>query len=327
MLRLRPLLLTVVLMAILLASSGCGGKATPATQETAPVTIKLATQPWIGYGPWYIAQEKGFFAQRGLNVELVSFNTDQDLNAGLAAGQFDGANIATHTSILLANANVPVKAVLVMDLSMAADAILAGPEIASLEDLRGKKVAYEEGSTSDILLTYALSTVGMTKDDIQPVPMPADAAGSALIAGKVDAAVTYEPYISAALSQGNVNILYTAGEKPGLISDVLVFTPQALEEKGEAIRALLLAWQDAVDFLNSNPAEGQAIIAKAVDSPMDEFQAAWQGVKIYDLAENKTLMSGEIQSAYEAIGEVLKLSGEVESIPDPDTIFDPAYLP
>jgi NitT/TauT family transport system substrate-binding protein len=56
----------------------------------------------------------------------VEFATDQDLNSGLAAGRFDGANIATHTSIILRQAGVDVKAVLLMDTSAEADAMIAG---------------------------------------------------------------------------------------------------------------------------------------------------------------------------------------------------------
>ena len=98
-------------------------------------------------------------------------------------------------------AGLPVKIVTLLDFSLSADAIVAGKDIASVADLKGKQVAFEEGTTSDILLNYALASHGMTLADIEPVPMPAADAGSALIAGRVPAAVTYEPYISAARAQ------------------------------------------------------------------------------------------------------------------------------
>lgn len=327
----------LVLVALLLVGTQCAAPAQPVlVQEAAPaaapaakvVEFKIATQPWIGYGPWYIALEKGFFEQRGLKVELVEFVTDQDLNSGLAAGKFDGANIATHTSIILREAGVDVKAVLVMDASYEADAIIAGSAIGSVADLKGKKVAYEEGSTSDILLTYALAQNGMTKEDIVPVPMPASDAGAAAIAGQVDAAVTYEPYISAALAQNSdFRLLYTAAEKPGLISDVFVFPAKVLQEKPDAVKAMLLAWQDAYDFLQANPDEGQQIIADAVGSDLEEFKVAWKGVKLYSLEENKQLFGGEIQDAYKDIGEVLVASGGATSVPDPAEVFDASFLP
>ncbi len=300
--------------------------ATPAPKEL-PV-LKIGTQPWIGYGPWWISLEKGFFEKRGVKVELVEFVTDQDLNSGLASGQFDGANIATHTSAILYNGGVPVKLVLLEDASYEADAILAKEGINSIKDLKGKQVAYEEGSTSDLLLNYALMQNGMSLDDIVPVHMPASDAGAALIAGKVDAAVTYEPYISAALAKGGgVHVIYTAGEKPGLIGDFLAFPPSTLEKKGDAVRKMILAWQDALDYLDKHPDEGQKIIADAVGSDLEEFKTAWKGVKIYNLEENKQMMQGEIQETYKEVVEVLKATGAIEKAPDANEVITDEYLP
>lgn len=331
----RVLLLLMMVAAVATMAAQCGGAApAPATEkEAAPapaelVEFKIATQPWIGYGPWYIAQNKGFFEKHGLKVELVEFATDQDLNSGLAAGKFDGANIATHTSIILRQAGVDVKAVLLMDASYQADAMIAGEGIASIADLKGKKVAFEEGTTSDILLTYALMQNGMTKADIETVPMPASDAGAAAIAGQVDVAVTYEPYISAALAQGSgYRILYSAAEKPGLISDVFVFPTKVLQEKPEAVKGMLQAWQEAFDFLQANPDEGQKIIADAVGSDLEEFKTAWQGIKLYDVAGSKQMFAGEIEETYKQIGEVLVASGGATSVPNPAEVFDASYLP
>lgn len=324
------LLILAASLALLAAQCSPAPAPAPAEQPAAQAMVEfnIATQPWIGYGPWYIAQEKGFFANRGLKVNLVEFTTDQDLNSGLAAGKFDGANIATHTSIILREAGVDVKAVLLMDASFQADAMIAGEGLNTVADLKGKKVAFEEGTTSDILLTYALEQNGMTKADITPVPMPAADAGAAAIAGQVDAAVTYEPYISAALSQGKgYRIIYSAAEKPGLISDVFVFPAKVLAEKPEAVKAMLLAWQDAYDFLQANPDEGQKIIAAAVGSDLEEFKTAWQGVKLYDLTENKSLLGGQVQETYQQIGEVLVASGGAKSVPDPQDVFNASFLP
>ncbi len=332
----KQLLTLLILISLTtLSAAQCGAPAaTPAPAATTVpaavpvVELKLATQPWIGYGPWYVAQEKGFFEKRGLKVELVEFATDQDLNSGLAAGRFDGANIATHTSAILRDAGVDIKAVLLMDASYEADAIIAGESINAIADLKGKKVAFEEGTTSDILLTYALGQNGMSKADINAVPMPAADAGAAAIAGQVDAAVTYEPYISAALAKGGgYRILYSAKEKPGLISDVLVFPAKTLQAKPDAVKSLLLAWQDAYDFLQANPDEGQQIIAKAVGSDLEEFKTAWKGVKLYSLADNKKMFAGEIEETYQQVGQVLVASGGVKAVPDPAQVFDASYLP
>ena len=161
-----------------------------------PGTFQMGTEPWIGYGPWWIADQKGLFAQNGVQAQITNFNTDADINAALISGQINGANIATHTALRLASEGTPITIVLLLDQSNAADAIVAGKDITSIADLKGKQVAYEEGTTSDILLRYALSQNGMTMDDITPVLMGAADAGVAVTAGQVPAAVTYERQVS-----------------------------------------------------------------------------------------------------------------------------------
>jgi NitT/TauT family transport system substrate-binding protein len=137
-------------------------------------TFKPGIEPWLGYGQWHIAAKKGLFAKEGLSdVQIVNFTEDKDINAALASGQLDAANIATHTAMGMVAAGLPVKIVTLLDFSLNADAILAGKDIQSIADIKGKEVAFEQGTTSDILLNYALANNGMTIADVKPVPMPA----------------------------------------------------------------------------------------------------------------------------------------------------------
>ncbi|MER9876377.1 ABC transporter substrate-binding protein [Mesorhizobium sp. M0195] len=168
---------------------------------------------------WYIAQEKGFFKANGLEgVELTNFVEDKDMGAAVAAGQVDGDNESIQQLLAKVQAGIPIKGVLLLDASTKADAILVNSDIKTVADLKGKQVAFERGSTSDLLLNYVLQKNGMTIDDVNVLPMPAASAGTAIISGTVPAAVTYEPYISAAVAADkNIKVLAEAGEAPGLI--------------------------------------------------------------------------------------------------------------
>ena len=265
----------------------------PATPEAG--AINMGIEPWLGYGQWHIANKKGFFKANGLNeVEIVNFTTDADLNAALASGQIQCGNIATHTAMAFAAAGLPIKIVALLDVSMTADAMITDGSVKSVADLKGKQVAFEEGTTSDILLNFALTKNGMTIADIQKVPMPAADAGTALIAGKVPVAVTYEPYISLAKGQSDkVKLLFSAGENPGLISDVFVVREEFLAEKPGQIVALLKAWDAALKDYRADNKGGQAIIAEAVGAKPEELATAFEGVTYYSLAENQTQLSGD----------------------------------
>ena len=260
----------------------------PATPEAG--AIKMGIEPWLGYGQWHIAAKKGFFAEVGLDdVEIVTFNTDADINAALAGGQLQCGNIATHTAMIFIAAGLPLKILALLDVSRTADAIVSDGSVTEIAGLKGREVAYEEGTTSDILLNYALAQAGMSISDIQKVPMPASDAGAALIGGKVPVAVTYEPYLTLAMQQDpKVRMLFSAGENPGLISDVFVAREEFIAEKPGQIVALLKAWDLALAYYRENTGDGRAIIAEAVGAKPEELATAFDGVDYYTMQENRS---------------------------------------
>ena len=307
-----------MLQSFIRSFSALGIAAALSVSVSAAQTVKIGTQPWLGYGPLWVAAEKGFFKERGVDVELVNFAWDQDVNAALASGNIQVQCAATNTLITLINQGVDVKGFMLMDASYEADAILANKEITSVADLKGKSVAFEAGATSDLLLNYALSQNGMSIKDVEHVPMGASEAGLALIAGRVDVAVTYEPYISAALSQGEgYHVLYTSAERPGLISDLLIAEAAYIEGNPEVVKNIILAWDDAVRFVRENPEEGGKIIADAVGSPMEEFTPAFKGVRLFDLAENKEQLAGPFQETLATIGQIMtqQKPDEIKTVP------------
>ena len=337
--RLRNLGL-LALAALALLAPACGGDdeaeqggATATAADTGEAaageqaTIRMGIQPWIGYGPWWIVDAKGFDKENGVEIELTNFTTDADINSAFAAGRLDVSNIATHTGLRFIGAGLPLKIVLFEDVSREADAILAGPDVESVEDLRGKKVAFEEGTTSDLLLRYALQENGLSFDDIEAVPIPAADAGSAAIAGRVDVAVTYEPYLTAALGEGEgFRLLYTAGERPGLVSDILVANEDFAEENGDALVAALKAWNQAIEFYRSNPEEAQAIIAENVGAKPEELKTSFAGVDLYDLEQAREILAGDFVPLSNDIEEILKGQGTLEGDPDVEAVLDTSYL-
>ncbi|MFO1034100.1 MAG: ABC transporter substrate-binding protein [Hyphomicrobiales bacterium] len=299
----------------------------PAAPEAG--TLKMGLNPWLGYGQWHIAAKKELFKAAGLEgVELVNFTTDADLNAALASGQLQCGNIATHTAMNFIAAGLPIKIVLLLDVSMTADAMISDGSVTDIAGLKGKQVALEEGTTSDILLNYALAKNGMSIADVQKVPMPAADAGSALIAGKVPVAVTYEPYLTLAAQQNkNVKTIFTAGDNPGLISDVLVVTDEFLKAKPGQVVALAKAWGAAVDGYRKDTAGGRAIISEAVGAKPDELSTAFDGVVYYSLSENKTELGGNFSSkVIPEVHKAARAAGILQQDVDLTTAIDARFV-
>jgi NitT/TauT family transport system substrate-binding protein len=335
---LRPLIAAVALIAVSALAAACGSSGSSSSTASSSGTtasaipskpesgvFRMGIEPWLGYGPWRIAEAKGFFKKNGLNVKIINFSTDDQINSAFASGKIDGTNVATHTALRFIAQGLPLKAVLLEDVSLKADAILAGPDVKSVKDLKGKKVAYEEGTTSDILLAYALAQNGMSKKDIQAVPIPASDAGTAFLAGRVPVAVTYEPYLTTALQKDkNAKLLYTAGKDPGLVGDVFAVSNDTIKNKPGQVAALVKTWGEAVDYYNNHKADAQAIITKAVGSKPGDLTTAFNGVKIYNLAENKQQLAsggGYVNKTIEDVAKAAKSVGLLQNTVDPKSML------
>ena len=290
--------------------------------------IRMGTQPWIGYGPWYVAEDQGFFTDREVDVEISNFNTDADMNAALAAGRLDMGNVGSQAALQFIEKGLDVSIVMLLDSATTADAILSGEDVASVTDLKGKTVAYEEGATSEILLSEALEAAGLTFDDIESVPTGADQVAPIVIAGQVDAGVTYEPYITEALAAGDgVKVLESAGDYPGIISDVLVVRNEVLEDRAADVRAVIQAWQDTMDFKVDNEDEFRAIIAEGVGSSAEDLVTAFDGVHFYTVEENATALNGEyLTETLPRLIEIAVRIGLISEAVDPASTIDASFL-
>ena len=316
-----------ILAAVLAWAGSAMAQAIPARPEAG--AFRMGIEPWLGYGLWHVAAVKGLFQAEGMpDVEVTTFTEDKDLIAALAGGRLDGASVATHTALMLAAAGVPIRIVAVLDVSMTADAIIAGPGIGSVADLRGKAVAYEKGSTSHMLLSYALARNGMSLADITSVLMPALDAATAVTVDRTPAAVSYEPYLSLArLVDPRVKVLYTAAEDPGLISDVFVVREEALEQRPGQVAALLRAWQAAYDDYQKHMADDRAIIARAVRAPPERLATAFDGITFYSLSDSKAQFAGAFaQRIIADVERAAQAAGLLQGDVDTATLIDPRFI-
>ena len=254
--------------------------------------LKIGHSTWVGYGPFYIARDKGFFKDEGVEVESVIME-DTTLKMGaLLAGQIDLAASTSDEFPIYMKPGKPVRYILAVDYSNGGDGIVATKDIKTLADLKGKKVAFEHGSISQYFLNILLKRNGMSQADIQDVNMTAADSGTAFVAGQVDAAVTWEPALSMGASSKNGHVLVSSTEVPGVIIDVVAVTPETIAAHGPELKAFSRAWYKALDFLAKNPDEGYAIMAKGIGGWLEkpeDFKAAAGGIKYLDKAANAEL--------------------------------------
>ena len=174
--------------------------AAPAETTAAPVeTVKLNVAYMPNYASlWSVltAIDQGFFAEEGLEITLWEFASGPEEIAAMEGGSIDLAYIGHGAHKLCINGQANI----FMPSSVhSTDRIIVLPtsEVTSVDNisnLKGKKVAYNGGSSSETALTGALNAAGLTMDDIEAYEMDAVNMVAAMMSGNVDACTTWNPY-------------------------------------------------------------------------------------------------------------------------------------
>lgn len=247
--------------------------------------LRIGHSTWVGYGPFYIAQEKGYYTEEGLEVELSVIEDASARMAAMNAGHIEALATTIDTMPLYLTPDIRMQYVFTLDDSTGGDGIVANKDITSIEGLRGKRVAFNAGTVSEFYITYLLGKAGMTVADIEHVNMDQADAGAAFVAERVDAAVTWEPWLSRARDTEHGHVLNDTSENPGLIVDVLLAPVEVIEARLDDFRALYRAWNRAVDFVKTNPDEAHEIMARGVGGWLENpavFGETLAGVSYYD---------------------------------------------
>lgn len=188
-------------------------KAPAAAETTAPPTeteppveiVKLNVAYMPNYASlWSVltAIDKGYFAEEGLEVTLWEFADGPSEIAAMEGGSIDLAYIGHGAHKLCING----KAQIFLPSSVhSTDRIIVLPTsgVTSSDDianLKGKKVAYNGGSSSETALQGALNVAGLTMDDIQAFEMDATNMVAAMMSGSVDACTAWNPYSNQIMS-------------------------------------------------------------------------------------------------------------------------------
>ena len=205
--KLIALLLALVMVFALAACGGEGETTTtePPADDTTPVDdttppeepsaepVTLNIGYMNNYGSlWALAaaQNLGYFEEEGITLELTSFDNGPNIIAAMENGTVNIGYIGDGAHSLCVQGNASIIA---LSHISNGDAVIGGPEVKTVADLKGKTVAYSSGTTSENILIQALASEGMTMSDITAMDMDASAIVTAMLSGKVDACAIWSP--------------------------------------------------------------------------------------------------------------------------------------
>ena len=201
--------------------------------------IKIAINEWPGYAHAFIAQEKGFFEERGVNVELVFDRDYTTSQQRYIDGEVDGVFEVLPDTMFRNTQGLPSKVVYLLDYSETGDVIVGS--VKYIEELKGKTIGVEGINTfSHIFALKTIEAHGMTEGDVFFEIVLAQDVVKKIDDGTIHAGHTWEPTKSEAIKKG-YNVIANAGEFPYLVTDVLAFNELIIKERSDDIKNIILS--------------------------------------------------------------------------------------
>lgn len=294
-------------------------------------SVRLGFSAWPGWFPWQVAEEAKIFEANKVPVDLKWFDGYLESINTLTASQIDANSQTLNDTISAISGGADQVVVLVNDNSTGNDKIIVREGINSIADLKGKKVAAEEGTVDHFLLLLGLRKAGLGPKDINFQPLETGKAAAAFVAGQVDAVGVFAPFTTQALKRPGSKELFSSKDFPGAIPDHLVFTRKFVNEHPDRVQAMVDSWFATLDYMKANPDKATEIMAKRAGVTVAEYKEYANGTKIFTIEENlKAFQPGKdmtsLPYAAEEMSKFLVDVGLAKTKPDLSKIFDDQFV-
>ena len=251
--------------------------------------IRIGTNVWPGYEPLYLAREMKLFSSE--EIQLVEYQSASEVIRAFRNHLLEAASLTIDEALLLKNDNIPVKIVLIHDISAGADVILAKPEIRNFADLKGKRIGVESTALGAFVLTRAAQINNMNISDFEIIKLEINLHKQSYLNNEVDAVVTFDP-VRTNLIKAGAHEIFNSNQIPGEVVDVMVVHEDTLKSGKKRLKAIVNAWFEALEYFNKETDSAARIMAKRLRIEPEEVIASYEGLKLPDRNTNLRLMDG-----------------------------------
>jgi NitT/TauT family transport system substrate-binding protein len=298
----------------------------PAQAQDTKVAIGISG--WTGFAPLTLAKEAGLFKKHGLDVTIKKI-PQKDRHLAIASGDIQCAATTVETWIVWNANGVATTQIFQLDKSYGADGMVVKPHITKISDLKGKTVAASAPGTAPYFtLAWFLAKNGLSVKDVNIVNLEPQAAANAMIAGtaNLDAAMTYEPYLSAVRAKPEAGkIIATTLDYP-MVMDTFGCTPKFLADNPKAAKALADGYFDALAMIKAEPQKAFTIMGADVKQSAEQFEASQKYLRWQDRAANQKFFAGEHAQFSKEAAELLLAAGIIRQIPDLSKLADTSFI-
>ncbi|HYE40574.1 MAG TPA: ABC transporter substrate-binding protein, partial [Ramlibacter sp.] len=283
---------------------------------------------WTGFAPLTLAKEAGIFKKNGLDVTLRKI-PQKDRHLAIASGDVQCAATTVETWIVWNANGVATTQIFQLDKSYGADGMVVKGNVAKISDLKGKTIAASAPGTAPYFtMAWMLKKNGLSPKDVKVVNLEPQAAANAIIAGTsgLDAAMTYEPYLSAVRAKPEAGrIIATTLDYP-MVMDTFGCTPKFLADNPKAAKALADSYFEAVEMIQREPKKSFEIMGADVKQSAEQFEASQKYLRWQDRAANQKFFAGEHAAFSKEAADLLLEAGVIRQMPDLTKLADTRFI-
>ena len=298
----------------------------PAAAQETPVAIAISG--WTGFAPLTLAKEAGIYKKHGLDVSIKKI-PQKDRHLAIASGDVQCAATTVETWVVWNANGVATTQIFQLDKSFGADGMVVRNHIAKISDLKGKTVAASAPGTAPYFgLAWMLKKNGLSVKDVKVVTLEPQAAANAFVAnaGDLDAAMTYEPYLSTVRAKPEAGkIIATTLDYP-MVMDTFGCAPKFLAENPKVAKAIADSYFDAVEMIKADPKKSFEIMGADVKQSGEAFEASQKYLRWQDRAANQKFFAGEHAAFTKEAAELLLEAGIIRQIPDLTKLADTQFI-
>jgi NitT/TauT family transport system substrate-binding protein len=279
-----------------------------------PVTIKMGALKLIhSITPWFYER----FVPAGYRVDVIPFESPTDCKSAVVTGSVDFGAFGIAAGILGAAAHEPV--VVFGSACNKGMAVVARKDstIATLKDLKGKRVAIWPGSTQEVFILERLRMEGMTIRDVQSVRVSFSEMPAALARGDVDAYVGAEPGPGLSLFTGVGKIVeYPYSTPMGSLNMIMGTHRDTIAQKPDLARVVLSLQKQASEYASSHPDEMVEMAVTKLGMKREAVALSVQNVELNWKMTPEMIEAGKTYAQH-----MLELK-QIRALPDFGTFFD-----
>lgn len=305
------------LFAALLIATGLTACVSTPGGDSDPASVRIGTlrgQPHL-YAPYFMQR----FAPAGTTYEIVLFENSPDIKNAIASGAIDFGVLGAPSMLAGSAAGQDVK--IVASAADGGSALVGKPEITTVNDLRGKKIGFPQGSSQEILLRLTLTAHGLDPaTDVQLVNLSYSDMANAYKSGRIDAFLSAETAPSIVMQVGAHPIASPYDTAIGAVNIVFGTRGALIDQDRDRVQQAVRSFVQAIEYMKGDHTAW-------VDGLVETFGL---DRAIVDTATKNVWLRWELDDEYRgrvvALAEQMRAFDQLSKAPDMAKVFDTGFL-